>query len=87
MKAAYQICDEWIGSEVESFSSMNDEFTDNSILSTIAQMAPTFADTMIFCKIFNMWSNCENFLSPIFTEEGLCYTFNSMTLNDILTNE
>lgn len=87
MKVAYQICEEWIGSEIKSFSSMNDEFADNSILSRMSEMAPTFTDTMIWCKIFNMWSDCNKFLSPVYTESGLCYTFNSMNLDDIFTNE
>lgn len=87
MKVAYQICDFEIGSKVKSFAAMSDEFTDNQILFRMSKMAPNFADTMFLCKIFNTWSNCKNFLSPVYTESGLCYTFNSMNLNDILTNE
>lgn len=85
MQVATQTCDEWFGSEMRKH--FDDNFTDNSILSTIAQMAPTFDDTMVFCKLFNQHSDCSGIVFPIYTVEGLCFTFNSMNINDILTDE
>lgn len=85
MKVAAQTCDEWFGSEMRKH--FDDNFTDSSFLSDIAQMAPTLEDTMVYCKLFNWVSNCSEIVFPIYTTEGLCFTFNSMNINDILTDE
>lgn len=82
---ATQTCDEWFGSEIRKH--FDDNFTDGSILSTIAQMAPSMEDAMVYCKLFNWVSNCSEIVFPIYTTEGLCFTFNSMNINDILTDE
>lgn len=85
MRAAIQTCSDMFG--VEMRNHFNDNFTDNSILSTIAQMAPTLFDTAAMCQLFQQISNCQEILFPIYTEEGLCFTFNSLNINNILTNE
>lgn len=86
MRAAYQICEDHLDLK-KSLLLPDDDFIDNSILLRITEMAPTFDQTMILCRMFNVWSNCDKFLTPIYTEAGLCYTFNAMNINDILTNE
>ena len=85
MRAAGQLCDEWFNSEIRSLFAEN--FTDNSILSTIAEMAPIFKDTMITCEFSDSSNDCSEYLFPVYTEAGLCYTYNSLSLDDILTDE
>lgn len=83
MKVASQICDDVFGAGIRSFYS--DDFADDSFVATISQMAPIYEDTVVFCKIFNRWSDCRNLLFPLYTGEGICYTFNSMNFNEMFT--
>lgn len=85
MNVASQICDDMSGAEIRSF--YFDNFTDDSFPATILKMAPAYDDTMVLCKIFNKWSDCRDLLFPIYTGEGLCYTFNSMNFDDIFTKD
>lgn len=85
MRAACQLCDESFNSEIRRFFPEN--FTDNSILSTIAEMAPTLNDTFINCEYRKRFPKCSKLLFRVYTEAGLCYTYNSLRLNDILTDE
>lgn len=85
MKVASQICDEWISSDIVTH--LSDNFTDNSIYSIITEMAPAFEDTLTFCKLFNKNIDCSKIFFPIFTDEGLCFTFNSMYVKDVVTDQ
>lgn len=84
MRVACQICDPTLSLEMRAH--YIDNFTDGDAFNEIVQhLAPTFDDTMVLCKFFHRWSNCRDLLFPILTEEGLCFTFNSMRTFDILT--
>lgn len=84
MNVASQICDNILGAEIRR--RFLDNFTDiDSFTGIIQTMSPSFEDTAVLCKLFNRWSNCRDMLFPIFSEEGLCFTFNFMRFSDILT--
>lgn len=85
MKVACQICDEWMSSDIVRHFS--EDFNDKSIISKITEMAPTFEDTVQYCELFNKEVNCGEIFFPIFTEEGLCYTFNSMDTIEVVTDQ
>lgn len=85
MKVISQICDEFAAKDVFKF--FPDNFTDNSILSIFKSLTPKFNVTMFTCKLFDKWTTCEEFFVPIVTEEGICYTFNSFSVFEMITNE
>lgn len=85
MKIINQICDE--GRQAHVFDFFPDDYSDPNILSIISSVAPKFEDTMVFCKLYDKWTSCDQFLFPTITEEGLCYTFNALSLKELATNE
>lgn len=64
-----------------------DSHIDNSIYETIERISPNFNETFIFCKLFDKWINCNEILFPFLTDEGFCYTFNAISLGDLLTDQ
>lgn len=54
-----------------------------SIYKTISEMSPELDTIILFSTFINQWKR----LRPIFTGEGLCFTFNSLNSRDIYTNE
>lgn len=57
---------------------------DDSIFELIYDMAPHMDDVFIECHFLH---NHRCFFYPIYTEEGLCYTFNALSLDRIYTDE
>lgn len=62
-------------------------FTNSSIYDVMTDMAPPMDDVVASC----MWNYqarfCKEYFAPIFTEEGLCFAFNSLNSNEIYTEE
>lgn len=86
MKVAGLICDDVFSSDVLNFFP-NDSYSDDSILRTIFDLAPTIHDTFFYCSLFNSGGPCNTSFSPFITANGLCYTFNGFNLKDLLTDE
>lgn len=83
MEAVAQICDAHLTGDFK----LGDNFTDESIFDIIQDVAPSFNDTMFYCKWRNENNFCQAFFQPILTEEGVCYTFNILNSRDIYTKE
>lgn len=85
MKVASQLCEDRLARDI--FDLFTDNFSDNKILSTINNLAPKFEDIMEFCRFADESQSCHKFLYPIITEEGMCYTFNGLSINEIVTDQ
>lgn len=79
-----ELCDERVNTDV--FKMFTSNFTENSFLSVLSNVAPTFEDTFLSCNFGNKWSICKDVLSPMITEEGICFVFNAMNINEIVTD-
>lgn len=79
MEAISQVCDAHLTS---GFLNFGTNFTDQTIYKILEEVAPTYNETMFFCKWRNTPSLCDYF-HPILTEEGMCFTFNALNANEI----
>lgn len=85
MKLASQYCyDSVFPSVTQNFS---DEYLDDNTWSTINDIAPEFNETFVFCKLFGKWVDCGDLFVPRTTERGLCYSFNTLNVDEMFTNE
>lgn len=50
-------------------------------------MALPLTDVLYYCKVSGQIGGCETKFQPIWTEEGLCYTYNMLNWTDIFTDE
>lgn len=63
------------------------KFTGRQIFDIIQDKGHTFNYTMMACRWRNDVGRCEKFFKTILTEEGVCFTFNSLNSHDIYTEE
>lgn len=85
MKLASQYCtDDIFPSVVSEFS---DEYLDVNSWTTIKEIAPAFNETFVFCKLFDKRFDCGMLFVPRTTERGICYSFNTLNVYQMFTNE
>lgn len=83
MKIASLICDETFSQDL--LDKFTDDYSEHSMLEIIRNLAPSFDDLMINCTFLDK-TNCSELFYPIITEEGLCYTFNAMSMKETATD-
>lgn len=64
-----------------------DNFTDETIYDTIQDIAPKIRQSVDRCHWQYRFKNCSELFVPVFTEDGLCFTFNALNSNEIYTDE
>lgn len=52
----------------------------------LSRVAPQFSDVLWQCKWINQNQTCDTLLTPMLTEEGVCYTFNMLDREELFTN-
>lgn len=86
MKIVNQLCGNF-GIRDNISKLFNDMYADDTIYHVLGNIGPDFNETFIYCKLLNEWIDCDKILAPFMSEIGLCYSFNTLSLREILTNE
>lgn len=86
MKVINQLCESYGAPKMIS-KLFNDVHADDSVYEVIHSIGPHFSETFVYCKLFDTWVDCRKILAPFVSETGLCYSFNTISLREILTDE
>jgi amiloride-sensitive sodium channel len=61
-------------------------FGDDDIFDTFQKVGPKFLEKISECAFMGIPHNCSELFTPIITDAGLCYSFNILHRNDILSD-
>lgn len=61
--------------------------TTDELYDLIYDMAPTFEDTIKICWWLGKLVNCSDIVFPVMTEEGICFTYNSLNSYEIYSDK
>lgn len=61
--------------------------SDASIIDTLYELAIKIDQSMLVCKWRSEHTSCGELFRPILTEDGFCFTFNSLNSRDIYTDK
>lgn len=87
MKIVNQLCERNEESRGRISKLFNDVYADAGIYEAISSIGPYFDETFVHCKLLDKWIDCDKILKPFISEVGLCYSFNTINLRELLTNE
>lgn len=85
MQVAVQLCDPYISSRIADYFS--DEYLDAKMVKEMLKMAPKLEDTLVLCRFRDKLMNCSELFITTLTEDGVCYTFNVLNNQEMLSNE
>lgn len=62
------------------------DFIGESMYEFIQLVAPSLEYSIVDC-IWILDKNCVKYITPVLTDDGLCFTFNALNSHDIYTDE
>ncbi|XP_031632054.1 pickpocket protein 28-like [Contarinia nasturtii] len=62
-----------------------EKWTNSSIYDTIEELSPTFEETLLTCEWRSTTYPCKDLFASVFTEDGLCFTFNALNSHEMYT--
>ncbi|XP_061399072.1 pickpocket protein 28-like [Musca vetustissima] len=54
---------------------------------TMDRMLPTMERYLLLCKWFGKFQNCQELFRKVYTDAGVCYTFNTLQAKDLFRHE
>nr|XP_019536370.2 pickpocket protein 28-like [Aedes albopictus]XP_019556891.1 pickpocket protein 28-like [Aedes albopictus] len=81
-RALAQVCDAHI---TRNF--LLNQTVDSECVNWLKNISVSKEEMLMFCKWRNEASSCDDMFSETLTEEGICYTFNSLSAEDLLRQE
>lgn len=84
VRAFLQLCKQ---EACSTCSELIENTTDESLLHTIYDMSIKLQSVMMLCAWRNNMIPCSQNFRTILTEEGICFTFNSLNSEDIYSKE
>lgn len=83
LEAVAQICDPHLFANI----SLNSGIEAYEIVPLLKKITVSLNETTLFCKWRNSIADCSQFFTEILTEEGFCYTFNSLKFSELFREE
>lgn len=83
LEALVQICDLYTFKEFK----FGEDIGDATIAETLYDISIKLADSIYDCEWRSKKCNSQTFFRPIMTEDGVCFTSNSLNSQDIYTEE
>lgn len=81
--ALAHICD----AELYYIFNIGKNTTDADLIQELKQMSIKMKDSLDGCRFRDKNKNCSSVFRPILTEDGFCFTFNSLNSQDIYSGE
>lgn len=69
------------------FNRFEKQFVNESIYDIIQDMAPSIDGTLKKCRWKSVNVPCSDLFEPIFTSQGLCFSFNALNSEEIFTDK
>lgn len=84
MEALAQVCDAHL---LTDFKFGHLLASGSEIVSSLSAITPVFNETYLNCKWRNSPEKCQQIFKKFITEEGVCYSFNSLSPMEIFRPE
>lgn len=80
--AAVHVCDQDL-----SMTKLKSDLHGGEIVERLDEISIKLTDTLLYCTMRGMESNCSELFTEIVTEEGFCFTFNMLDLSELIKQD